>query len=175
MGSSRGGSDNLRQVVSDTGPILHLHEVGALDLLQKVGQIAVPPTVAAELERLIPNTRPPWIGIQEPSDGATDWREWVEADVLDPGEAQALSLALDSGATWFLTDDTAARLIAKRLKVEVHGSLGVVLWLAAMRHLSGEAAIAILEDLFRSSLWVSSRVQLESRRALDRILRGGRS
>ena len=173
MGSSRGRSGDLRQVVCDTGPILHLHEVGALDLLQRVGEITIPPVVAEELERLVPNSRPLWIAVRDLVKNPVGWRDWVEAGVLDPGEAQALGLVLEIGATWFLTDDTAARLVASRLKIEVHGSLGVVLWAVATKHLSGEDAAAVLEALFLSSLWISPRVQSEARRALVRIL--GRS
>jgi hypothetical protein len=36
---------NIGLVVSDTGPILHLSEAGALELLSKSGAISIPPAV----------------------------------------------------------------------------------------------------------------------------------
>jgi predicted nucleic acid-binding protein len=73
-------------------------------------------------------------------------------------------------ADWLLSDDTAARVIATQLGIEVHGSLGVVLWAAAVGHLDGEAARETLNRLFRSSLWVSPRLRAEAVSALDEIL-----
>ncbi|MGH2670345.1 MAG: DUF3368 domain-containing protein [bacterium] len=50
--------------------------------------------------------------------------------------------------------------------LEVHGSLGVLLWGAATRLLDLSASEAALDRLRRSSLWVSPRVIAEARRAL---------
>ena len=47
------------------------------------------------------------------------------------GEAQAIALARQFGPDWLLTDDASARLLAQSLGLEVHGSLGLVLWSAA--------------------------------------------
>ena len=44
-------------------------------------------------------------------------------------------------ADWFVTDDTAARVLATTLGIEVHGSLGILLW-AAAAHLDGDEADA---------------------------------
>jgi len=88
---------------------------------------------------------------------------------LDPGEAQALALALQSEADWLLTDDAAARLIAQQHGLEVHGSLGVVLWGAATGHFQRQEAEDALEALAGSSLWISSRILDEARAALRQI------
>jgi predicted nucleic acid-binding protein len=52
------------------------------------------------------------------------------------------------------------------MAVEVHGSLGVLLWGAATGHVDLPAAEAALERLRESSLWVSPRVLSEARHAL---------
>ena len=88
---------------------------------------------------------------------------------MDPGEAHALALALQISADWLLTDDAAARLVAQQHGVEVHGSLGVVLWAAAVGHLDRTEAETTLEALSRSSLWISARVLEEARGALRQI------
>lgn len=92
-------------------------------------------------------------------------------DLLDLGEAEALALARQLGADWFLTDDTAARVIATRFGIEVHGSLGVVLGAAATGRLGEQEARRCLDSLFRSSLWVSPRVRAEALTALDALFR----
>ncbi len=133
----------------------------------------MPPAVDEELGRWIggwSSLRPPWISSREVAvTPADDWRSWREAGVLQAGEAQALSLARQLRADWFLTDDAAARLVASRLGFEVHGSLGVVLWAAAMEHLNAQEAREALERLFGSSLWVSARVRAEALAAVEAL------
>lgn len=72
-------------------------------------------------------------------------------------------------AQWLLTDDSAARLFAQSLGIEVHGSLGVVLWAAAVGHLDLANAEATLDRLAQSSLWISARVLAEAKTALNQL------
>ncbi|MGE0025269.1 MAG: DUF3368 domain-containing protein [Hyphomicrobium sp.] len=51
-------------------------------------------------------------------------------------------------------------------RLEVHGSLGVLLWAAAQRHLDHAQADAALTSLAQSSLWLSPAVLAEARAAL---------
>ncbi len=113
---------------------------------------------------------PEWIkpGILEPR-FLESVAHWLKAGLLDPGEAEALSLATQLKASWLLTDDAAARLIAQQQGLEVHGSLGVVLWAAATGHFHRFEAERALDALFRSSLWLSSSVREEARAALRQI------
>ncbi len=83
---------------------------------------------------------------------------WQQAGLLDVGEADALALARQLNADWFLTDDERARLPGKQLGLEVHGSLGVVLWMAAVRLIERKEAEEAIERLANSSLWVSAAV-----------------
>jgi hypothetical protein len=41
-------------VVADTGPLLHLHEVGALELLQNLGTVYTTPVVLTEFQIHVP-------------------------------------------------------------------------------------------------------------------------
>lgn len=173
MGVVTEGQDRLRRVVSDTGPILHLHETGALRLLEQTGEVVIPPVVEQELGRLIPSwakVGPSGLATVELTEAARmEARGWLGGNFLHPGEAEALALTGQLDADWFLTDDAAARVIATRLGIEVHGSLGIVLWAAAVDHLDREEARRALESLFRSSLWVSPRVRAEAMAALDAL------
>jgi len=82
---------------------------------------------------------------------------------------EAIVLARSRAADWLLTDDAAVRVVATLLGMEVHGSLGVVLWAVARAHISRHEAAAILDRLAESSLWVSPAILAEARRALDAL------
>jgi len=114
--------------------------------------------------------RPVWINVERltvPS--AAQALVWTQAGLLHPGEAAALALAQQLNADWFVTDDSAARLLAQMLGLEVHGSLGVVLWAAADGLLSEAEAKAALDRLINSSLWLSARVIAEARASLQEL------
>ena len=78
-------------------------------------------------------------------------------------------LARRKKADWFLTDDSTTRLFVALLGMEVHGSLGVILWNAAHRYLSRAETEQALNDLESSSLWLSARIYQEARQSLDDI------
>jgi predicted nucleic acid-binding protein len=164
---------DARRIVSDTGPLLHLREAGTLDILRAAGQVSIPPAVETEMSALDvewSRDRPEWIEaipLQPSFQGQAS--DWMKAGLLDPGEAEALALANQLHSEWLLTDDTAARLVASRLGLEVHGSLGVILWAAAAGHFSRSEAEDALETLSHTSLWLSARVLDEARGALRQI------
>ena len=106
--------------IADTGPIIHLDEIDALQLLSVVDTLLIPQTVYEE----------PNVGTVPPTLNDIEY-QLVEADAnrltvdLDPGETAALSVASEQSAV-LLTDDLAARDAAESLEVEVHGSIGVI-------------------------------------------------
>lgn len=162
----------MRRIVCDTGPILHLHEAAVLKVLEKLGQVCVPPAVRAELSRMRSrwDIQGDWIQMESLQGGPqSEALDWQRAGLLDPGEAQAIALAKQVGADWFLTDDAAARLVAEQQGLEVHGSLGVVLGAAALGHLDRLAAQNALNGLFSSTLWLSARVQEQAKAALRKL------
>jgi predicted nucleic acid-binding protein len=162
----------MRVVVSNTGPILHHGEAKLLNLLELTGNLHIPQRVEAELIALAPAwQRPSWIAMHPLSGAAaTDALAWQQAGLLDPGEAEAIALARQLKADWFLTDDAAARLLAQNLGLEVHGSLGVVLWAAAVNHLDYTEALSALDGLAKTSFWLSPRVLTAAHSAPDRLL-----
>jgi hypothetical protein len=55
-----------RIIVCDTGPLLHLHEAGAMPWLKPAGKIMIPPVVIAELKRNAPQWKlPDWVTLQQ--------------------------------------------------------------------------------------------------------------
>jgi len=163
----------VKHIVCDTGPLLHLREAQVLEVLRLAGAVHIPRAVEAEMTYLDPTwqaQRPPWITVEELQESfATEAMAWQQARLLDLGEAEAMALARQVRADWMLTDDAPARLMAQAYGLEVHGSLGVVLWAAAVGHFDQTEAELALNRLAQSSLWVSTRVLTEARAALRRL------
>jgi predicted nucleic acid-binding protein len=165
----------VRIVISDTGPVLHLREVGVLSLLEKAGEVIIPSAVAEELTARLSDwasTRPGWLRIVSATgEVAGQAEQWRAIGGLGLGEAEAVALAKSLHADWLLTDDASARIVASFIGLEVHGSLGVVLWSAAAGHLRYGEALDVLNRLAKSSLWVSPQILDEARQALEQIFR----
>jgi predicted nucleic acid-binding protein len=160
----------MKRLVVDTGPVLHLHEAGALHLLPLIGEVFLSPRVAAELRSIIPVLPPSWAKNQPLSLSAKQRAlEWQSAGLLHGGESEALALALEIKPDWFLTDDAAARLMAESLKIEVHGSIGVLLWATANKLVKMSEAQSLLPGLEKSSLWMSPKVRAAARAALEEL------
>lgn len=165
----------MNLVVSDTGPLLHLFQAGAADLLAQWGSVHVTPHVWRELHRHAPGFSvqgvPVWLHQCQISPTASQQAaQWVQARVLDAGEAEALAYAREIQADMFLTDDTAARTLSESLGIQARGSLGVVLFAAASGHLDQTTAQKVLNDLeARSTLWMSGKVRRMAREALAKM------
>ena len=161
------------QIVCDTRPLLQLREAGSHALLGRAGRVHIPPAVQSELLSHDPRwavERPAWVEIVPLVPAfAAEASGWLRAGLLDQGEAEALALASQLKADWFLTDDTAARMLAQSQGQEVHGSLGIVLWAAATGVLDSSSAAEALGALSRSSLWISAKVLTDARAALKQL------
>lgn len=163
----------MKAIVSDTGPIVHLKEAGLLELLEKTGNIYIPKLVdieIAELEPLWRKSKPEWIYTESLlPDEAKQAEGFFLSGLLDLGEAEAIILAKRLKPEWFLTDDTEARIFANSLGIEVHGSLGIVLWSAAVGHLNHIKAKEALVRLSKTSLWVSKNILVEAQDTLNKM------
>lgn len=111
-----------------------------MHLLESIGAIRIPETALEELER-----------------GSTDISALaftaveVEYDDsayphLDPGETAAIVLCSDQDAV-LLTDDLDARNTAQDVGIEVHGSVGVIVYAYSHDELSEEEAKRVLRAL----------------------------
>ena len=111
-------------VVSDTSPILNLTTVGQLELLRSLfGEIVVPPWVAAELDRHGIATECNWMRVV----AAQDREQLAELRrQLDPGEAEAIIVAVELQASLVLIDEQRGRRIAADRGLKYMGLLGVL-------------------------------------------------
>jgi predicted nucleic acid-binding protein len=126
----------MKTVVCDTGPILHLIEINLLDLLRKAGKVIIPTGVDIELSEINlswKEQKPSWISVERlPPNDSFNINALYNSGLLGIGETEAIILAQRLNADWFLTDDTSARVFANVIGLEVHGTLGVLLWAGAM-------------------------------------------
>jgi len=161
-----------RVIVCDTGPLLHLSEAGAIHLLSLAGEILIPPLVATEFEENSQGWNPPqWVKVVNLDKSARQKAEkWTNAGQIDSGEAEAIGLTLQVNADWLLTDDAKARQLAESTGLEVHGSIGILLWSVAVGNIPDKTlAFNLMNNLANSSLWISERVLQEGRNAIDAL------
>lgn len=165
----------MRVVVCDAGPIIHLSEAGALSLLERAGEVLISPIVDREVAGHLEDwtsRRPRWLRVEAPEHPAAEQiAQWSAPIDMGAGELEAIVLATSRTADWRLTDDAAARVMATLLGIEVHGSLGVVLWAAALAHISQQESASILDRLAASSLWISPSILAKARDALNALAR----
>lgn len=113
----------MAQVVADASVLIALSRIGQLALLQRLfGEIAVPPAVAQEAFPSL-QQRPEWIvlaTVPEPLDPR------VAGARLDPGETEAIALAMVATRGRIILDDLKARRLALRLGLHVVGTAGVL-------------------------------------------------
>ena len=146
-------------VVSDTSPINNLAAINQLHLLQQLyGTVVIPEAVYQEL------TDPDfpvagakevqtftWIQIR-----AVEDRTMVKAlsSELDPGEAEAIVLALEMKAEQVLIDERRGRMIAARLNLHYTGILGVLVEAKSQGFIS--TVKPLLDDLInKAGFWVA--------------------
>jgi hypothetical protein len=138
-------------VVSDTSPVTSLTDVGEVDLLRLLfTSVLVPREVQRELERGSVNL-PNWIDVRDVQDRSAVARLGAE---IDPGEAEALVLAIELKAERVLIDEAEARKVAARLGLRFVGVLGVLLEAKDRGHLP--AVRPVLDKLVQTAgFWLS--------------------
>jgi predicted nucleic acid-binding protein len=104
--------------VCNASPLIVFHQIGRLELAGEVlGNVLIPPAVANEIAPSM-GTPPSWVQITS-SPFALDPMPWWSS--LDPGEIEAIALALDRSARLVVLDDRSARRAARQLGLKVVG------------------------------------------------------
>ncbi|MFN6486217.1 MULTISPECIES: DUF3368 domain-containing protein [unclassified Nostoc] len=143
-------------IVSNTSPINYLILIGQINLLPELfQQIIIPQAVYTELsDKLAPlpvqawiAAPPSWLKIQTVSQ-STD----VMANLLDPGESEAILLAQELNADLLILDDMKARRIAKDRGLVITGILGILDQATTMKLINLPVTIQSLKN---TSFWAS--------------------
>jgi predicted nucleic acid-binding protein len=152
-------------VVSDTSPLLNLAAIGEAQLLEKLfGTVVAPIAVANEIERLRrrdPRFASTNIGATTSFASARDRDRvtWLSL-FLDPGEAEAIALALEMKADLLLVDERRATRTARRLSLKTLGLLGVLLLAKRKSHLvQVRPLLQRLED--DAGFWIGHSVRVQ--------------
>ena len=118
----------MKIIVSDSGPIIHLNEVNALEMIVNMGEIFIPLAVAKEVERHKVSLPDEFTIIELGPEELEESKKYMTYGNIHIGESEAIILARQLKADLFLTDDASARLFAETKVLNARGSLGVVLW-----------------------------------------------
>lgn len=160
----------LLLTVSDTSALSALARMGWLDWLRECWQrVAVPEAVWQELadigddagrDALLTARNEGWLTVHIASD-----RPLVESLSvhLDPGESEAIALAVELHANALLIDEMDGREAARKLGLATTGTLGIVIW-AKRQGLVNSADQAVEALVKRTRFFVSEAVRREVRR-----------
>ncbi len=155
----------MNHAVADAGPLIHLAEIGCLDLLSIVGHLHVPREVWSETvgrSRLDADQLLNLGTIKRHELPAVEITRFVEEHGLEglhAGEIEGFCLCRKLRIPIILTDDLAVREAARRLSVIPIGSLGVVARAFRDSRITLPQAESFVRDLDRvSSLYVTPEI-----------------
>jgi predicted nucleic acid-binding protein len=112
----------ILSVVSNASPLIALNQINQLNLLRRLFHIIlVPPVVVREVSPTV--VLPDWITQRALMQTISSQ---ILNTTLDPGESEAISLALEIGSIVIL-DERHGRRIAQSLGIGVIGTLGILL------------------------------------------------
>lgn len=155
----------MQVLIADTGPIIALAKINRLGLLHSLFQkVLLTPMVLEEIQRGKDETvQVVQTGIQQ------KWIELVACqhtehflDILDLGEASALSLCLEKENYPCLIDEQIGRRIACQNGIRVIGTVGVLL--LAKQHGLLQRLLPILQELRNKGYWLSDHLISEAAR-----------
>ena len=144
--------------VFDTGPFIHLDDVGGLNNLKLFNYILITEEVYDELRELkskiskIKNVSTKNL-ISKNKDHA---KYLIEEYGLDFGEATSISLCMQENVKLFFTDDLEAKEIARHLGLDAHGTIAIITRCFREGIISKQEAVKYIRDLYdKSSLFIT--------------------
>lgn len=136
-----------KATVTNTSCLIALESIARLDLLQALYQnVVIPPAVASEWG----TPAPQWVKVIAIQNQALAQALRMQ---LGPGEAEAITLAVEISANRLILDDQRARSIATSLQVPVTGTVGIAL--RAKQQGILPLVRPIFDDLRAAGFWLS--------------------
>jgi predicted nucleic acid-binding protein len=114
------GSREYSIIITDTSCFITLDKIGAFDVLyQSFKNIVTTP----EIQQEFGSELPAWIEIRAVQD--TTLKE-VFQETVDPGEASAIALAMETSNAILIIDDLKGRKLASKMALSFMGTLGLL-------------------------------------------------
>jgi len=160
------------EAVADTGPVLHLQEIGKLETLALFSPLILSTFVAAELEArgvVAARLREATIDIIVAQVNESEWMEILElGPQIQPADAQVFALVRARRyQVLALTDDLTLRRLLESHGAQVTGTVGVLVRAYSSRRLSRSELEGAIEALFDdSSLFISRAFRLYVKKLL---------
>lgn len=163
-----------RVAVCDSGPIIHLSEIGLIECLDLFSPVYIPHAIYEEIKA----KRGPGFG--EVEGGIFEIRKAYKKDqklietflehyILSQADASVLALAKRLGAEIVFTDDLDLRDAVKSQKMTPVGTIGILLRAHREGYLSMGDINGALDDLLdRSSLYITGGLMAMAKRAVRR-------
>ncbi len=149
-----------RSVIVNTSPLLYLHQVGCLELLQKLYQnIYVTNAVQEELD--VGKNQ----GIDVPQIDEIAWIKICSVSsvavlptVIDlgKGEAEVIALGIENNNSLLIIDDQLARRIADIYELKYTGTLGVLIKAKQAGYLKSIAPV--IRELRNQGMWLTKQI-----------------
>ena len=137
--------------VLDAGPLIHLDELGGLNLLNDFKELLVPQAVLDEALKHRPDLRMSGLTnleiISEPPPLPADLLKLADELALHAGERAALAVLKARGGQFLLSDDAAARTVALAVGFQTHGTVGLILRSQRRGKISKPEMLQLLRDL----------------------------
>jgi predicted nucleic acid-binding protein len=108
-------------IITDTSCFILLDKIEAFEVLHKLFQNV---TTTPEIQREFGSDLPSWVQIRSVKDIAL--MEVLKGSV-DPGEASAIALAMETPNSLIIVDDLKGRKLATRMELNFMGTLGLLL------------------------------------------------
>ncbi|MCC5906220.1 MAG: DUF3368 domain-containing protein [Balneolaceae bacterium] len=138
-----------KSIVCDASCLILFNKIGSLALLNQVfGKILITDTVAKEFGHSISE----WIQVRSPN----SILQKGLLNILDAGEASAITLATELDDALLIIDESKGRKVAKKMKLSVTGSLGVVIIAKNKGHIS--SVKEIIEKIERTNFRISPSI-----------------
>lgn len=148
---------NYLRVASNTGPIIHLAQVGGLELIKELfGEVWITPAVKAEAVDVGKKGYPDvilignaieegWIKVLKSDERGREFTRFG----LHHAEAGLIYHAFNEKMDLILLDDDAAREVARTLGLKVGGSIGIIIGAFRKGKISKKKALTMLDELMR--------------------------
>ncbi len=154
------------KVVCDAGPIIHLEEIDSRYLLEDFHEILIGPTVRDEVEKrqptLFDKSNLPFVESPRALPCNQTLIAMCRVFLLDAGEVESLALMERETEALFLTDDSAARLVAERMGYRVHGTVGILVRSIRRKQLRPSQVLELLDSIpQKSSLFIKPSLLYE--------------